>query len=175
VWKFRNKIRFYGEKLIAPRPTPTLEDHTLSAVCDWLFSILTATLHIGGCSSIRNLRMRHAVVTGKRLSRIVISSEIMCHARKIFFQREFNYNDGNECENPSVVGVVLFKKDRKCTYKCSIEVRSRNHCCYAKAKKYYMFWVWVCSLSHPACNAHAPCYIVICGLPGSALFFHIIS
>jgi hypothetical protein len=29
---FRNKIMFYGEKLLAPRPTPKLEDHPFSAV-----------------------------------------------------------------------------------------------------------------------------------------------
>jgi len=34
-----------------------------------LFSILAAALHFGGLSSIRNLRMRHAVVTWTHLSR----------------------------------------------------------------------------------------------------------
>jgi len=32
-------IRFYGEELLAPRPTPKLEDHSLSAVRDCLFNI----------------------------------------------------------------------------------------------------------------------------------------
>jgi hypothetical protein len=36
---FRNKLIFYGEELLAPRPTPKLEDHPLSAVRDRLFSI----------------------------------------------------------------------------------------------------------------------------------------
>jgi hypothetical protein len=40
----------------------------LSAVRDYLFNIFAAALHIGGRSSIRNLRMRHAVVTGTHLS-----------------------------------------------------------------------------------------------------------
>jgi hypothetical protein len=40
-----------------------------------------------------------------------------CHVRKFFFQYEFNYNGGNECENSSAVGVVLFKQDRQRTYK----------------------------------------------------------
>jgi len=61
-------IRFYSEELLAPRPTPRLEDHTLSAVRDYLFNIFTVTLHIGGYSSIRYLRTRHAVVTGTHLS-----------------------------------------------------------------------------------------------------------
>jgi len=50
--------------LLAPRPTPKLEDHPLSAVHDCLFNLFAATLHTGGRSSIRNLRTRHAVVTG---------------------------------------------------------------------------------------------------------------
>jgi hypothetical protein len=33
----------------------------------------------------------------------------------------------------------------------------------------------VCSLSYPACKAHAPYYIVICGMSGSTVVFHIIS
>jgi len=34
---------------------------------------------------------------------------------------------------------------------------------------------FLCSLIHPACNAHALYYIVICTLSGSTIFFHIIS
>jgi hypothetical protein len=64
VWRFRNKIRFYGEELLASRPVPNLKDHPLSAVRDCLFNIFAATLHTGGRSSIRNWRKRHAVVTG---------------------------------------------------------------------------------------------------------------
>jgi hypothetical protein len=37
---------FHGEELLAPRPTPNLEDHPLSAVRGWLFSIFAGTLHI---------------------------------------------------------------------------------------------------------------------------------
>jgi len=55
---------FYREGLLAPRPTPKLEDHPLSAVRDCLFSLFATTLHIGGRSSTRNLRTCHAVVTG---------------------------------------------------------------------------------------------------------------
>jgi len=42
-----NKMRF-NKELLAPRPTPKLEDNPLSAVRDCLFSIFAATLHIGG-------------------------------------------------------------------------------------------------------------------------------
>ena len=65
VWTFRNKNRFYGEELLAPPPTPKLKDHTLSAVRSCLFNIFAA----GSRSSIRNLRTRHAVVTGAHWSR----------------------------------------------------------------------------------------------------------
>ena len=50
--------------MLAPLPTSKLEDHPLSAVRDCLFNLFAATLHVGGRSSIRNLRTRHAVVTG---------------------------------------------------------------------------------------------------------------
>jgi len=65
---FRNKVSFYGEDLSTPRPNLKLEDHPLSTVRDCLFNVFAATLHIGGRSSIRNLRTRHAFVTGTHLS-----------------------------------------------------------------------------------------------------------
>jgi hypothetical protein len=43
---FRNMVIFYGEELLAPLPTPKLEDHPLSAVRDCLFNVFAATLHI---------------------------------------------------------------------------------------------------------------------------------
>jgi len=72
---FRIMIRFYGEELLAPRPSPKMEDRPLSAVRDWLFHMFAATLHIGGRSSIRNLKTRHAVVTGTRWSRWSVYTE----------------------------------------------------------------------------------------------------
>ena len=60
---------FYGDELLEPRPTPKLEDHHLSVVRGCLFNIFAVTLQDGGRSSIRNLRTRHAVVTGTHLSR----------------------------------------------------------------------------------------------------------
>jgi len=47
---FHNRGHFYGEELLPPRPTPKLEDHPLSAVCNCLFNIFTANLW--GCSKI---------------------------------------------------------------------------------------------------------------------------
>jgi hypothetical protein len=42
----RNLVIFYGEELLAPRPTPKLEGHPLSAVRDCLFHVFAPTLHI---------------------------------------------------------------------------------------------------------------------------------
>ena len=71
LWTFRNKIRFNREELLAPRPIPKLEDHPLPAVRNCLFNIFAATHHIGGRSSIRNLRTRHAVM-GRGVCRVLV-------------------------------------------------------------------------------------------------------
>jgi hypothetical protein len=39
---FRNVVIFCGKELVAPRPTPKLDDHPLSGVRDCLFSIFAA-------------------------------------------------------------------------------------------------------------------------------------
>ena len=64
AYEYFKTVCFHGEELLAPRQTPKLEDHPLSAVRDCLFNLFAATLHIGARSSIRNLRTRNAVVTG---------------------------------------------------------------------------------------------------------------
>jgi hypothetical protein len=46
LWYFVTWLNFYGEELLAPLPTPKLEDHPLSAVRDSLFNIFAATFHI---------------------------------------------------------------------------------------------------------------------------------
>jgi len=71
---------FYKEGLLAPRPTPKLEDHPSSAVHDCLFNLYAATLHIGGRSSIRNLRTRHDVVTG---AHYILSSDDIFTFRQV--------------------------------------------------------------------------------------------
>jgi len=44
--KFRNKPLFCGKELLAPRPTPELEDHSLSAVLDHFLSTFSATFRV---------------------------------------------------------------------------------------------------------------------------------
>jgi hypothetical protein len=46
LWHFVTCFFFYCGKLLAPRPTPKLEGHPLSAVRDCLFNIFAATFHI---------------------------------------------------------------------------------------------------------------------------------
>jgi hypothetical protein len=44
--KLPNMLIFYGEDLLAPRPTPSLENHPLSAVHDCLLNIFATAVHI---------------------------------------------------------------------------------------------------------------------------------
>jgi hypothetical protein len=67
MYPLHNKACFYGEELLAPRPTPKLGGHPFPAVCDFLFTIFAATVDIGSRSFIRNLRTHCAVVTGTHL------------------------------------------------------------------------------------------------------------
>jgi len=61
---FRNFVLFHSEKLLGPRQTLNLEDHHLSAVCDCLFYIIAATVHIWGPFALQLLRMRYAALAG---------------------------------------------------------------------------------------------------------------
>ena len=91
---FRNMIRFYGEDLLAPRPTPKLEERPLSAVRDFLFNIFTANFHIGGCSSILNPRTRHAVVARTHLSRKLLT-DLYANLYANFISFKQNMADSN--------------------------------------------------------------------------------
>jgi hypothetical protein len=61
---FVTKIRFNGENLLTPRPTPKLGDQPFSVVSDWFFNMFAAILRIGGRSSICNLTTPHSMMTG---------------------------------------------------------------------------------------------------------------
>jgi len=58
-------------------------------------------------------------------------------------------------------------------YKRNLEESWRNHFLPLKSNRYYIFWVCVCNLSYPACNAHAP----YCHLWAARLYkiFHTLS
>ena len=70
---------FYDEELLAPRPTPKLEDNPSSAVRDCLLNIFAASLNIGGRSSNRYTMTHHAVVTGTHLSRETLTGYFNKH------------------------------------------------------------------------------------------------
>jgi hypothetical protein len=73
---------------------------------------------------------------------------------------------------------VLLQQDKQYTNNRSNEARSCNQYCCGKAVSItysQCVFVCLCSLSFPACKAHAQYYIVICGLSGFTIFFHIIS
>jgi hypothetical protein len=80
---FATKILFHGEELLAPRPIPKLEDHPLSAAHDCLLSIFAATLHIEGCSSIRNLKTHLAVVTGTKCH--LLENNFTCTKNNVYY------------------------------------------------------------------------------------------
>jgi hypothetical protein len=46
--------------------------------------------------------------------------------------------------------------------------------CYRRKAISIAYCEGVCSFRYPACNAHAPYFIAICGLPSFTIFFHII-
>ena len=53
---------------VSTSPNPQTGGPPLVAVRDCLFNIFAVTLHIGGRSSLHNLRTRHTLVTGTHLS-----------------------------------------------------------------------------------------------------------
>jgi hypothetical protein len=70
----------------------------------------------------------------------------------------------------------IYHKNSKCTYK---ETLRRVHITTVAIEKLQVLNIMNVCLYHcliyAAGKAHAPCYIVVCGLSGSTTFFHIIS
>jgi hypothetical protein len=60
---FRNKLIFYGEELLAPRPTPAEGPPLVGCLRLLIYYIRSYPPYMEAVSSIRNLRTRHAVVT----------------------------------------------------------------------------------------------------------------
>jgi hypothetical protein len=166
VSTIRNMIRFYGEELSAPRPTPKLQNHPLSAVRDCLFNIFVAMLHIGGRSSIRNLRTRHAVVTGTHLSRTLQSTVVTTVVLRrwcalSYTVVELQIAERCYCCSNFINQRYCAKQEKQCTHKSNNETLSRNPLFPWKISKYYIFWICVCSLSYVTCAAHAPyCHVI---------------
>jgi hypothetical protein len=71
---------FLRGEVVSASPNPQAGGPPLSAVRNCLFNLFAATLHIGGRSSIRDLRTRHDVVTGThdKLQNQLASQEGLC-------------------------------------------------------------------------------------------------
>jgi hypothetical protein len=69
---------------------------------------------------------------------------------------------------------VWCNKTRNVHIKVTLRRVRISYFCRGKAVN-ITYWVCICSLSYPACNAHAPYYIAICGLSGCTVFCRIIS
>jgi len=63
---------------------------------------------------------------------------------------------GDHTATETEPGVTNGKQDRQCTYNVTLRC-VRAPLLRWENDKYYISWVCVCSLSFPACNAHAPC------------------
>jgi len=70
-------------------------------------------------------------------------------------------------------GTYSVQQDKQCAYKRNIEGPPHNHCCRGKAisTTYYDYVLIALGIQHAKHMRH----IVICGLPPSTIFFHIIS
>jgi hypothetical protein len=67
----------------------------------------------------------------------------------------------------------IIQHNKQCTYMHNMEECSCNHRCCVKAVS-VRYSECAHGLHHPARKAHVPFCIVICGLSGTTIFFHII-
>jgi len=82
------------------------------------------------------------------LLHIEVITSSMFHTRRSGTDNVVQYS------NNFIAGI---KEERPAMYVWHNTVaRSCNHCLQWKSSKYYIFWMCVCSLSYPACNAHEP-------------------
>ena len=70
---------------------------------------------------------------------------------------------------PTRWNLKLISATLECT--CKVTLRWSRATVVVVEKRYYIFWVRVCSLRYPACNAHAP-YCHLCPVPLYHIFPH---
>jgi hypothetical protein len=81
-----NMIIFLRWGVVSTSPKPKLEDHPFLAFRDYLFNIFLPYISGGRCS-IRNLRTRHAVVTGNRIQGLRFSVRFFLQISEISKKR----------------------------------------------------------------------------------------
>ena len=78
----------------------------------------------------------------------------------ITFLNTWNFKEVTHTKEQHILSQVPninFLHNKTCNvHIVNTEARSCNHCCSRKANKYYIFWVCICSLRQPACNADVP-------------------
>ena len=111
----------------------------MSAVPGYLLDIFAATLHIGGLPTIRNLRTRHAVVTGTHLSWTII---IQCITNISVL---FNHN------NKALINNYLWKTARLYFASGEINPTRCNNCVYSSQWLYSTCFGWQL---HPSSGVH---------------------
>jgi len=132
-------MRSYNEELLALRPTPKLEDHSLSAIRYCLLNLLAFTLHFGGRSSIRNPRTHHSLVKGSTL-----------HGDNTHFcSKIFGSNFGGRI--PMCCDGGLTKSFQKYI---SIKNFKRNKKTYPKIKTCFPLITWSCVIINYMISVH---------------------
>ena len=155
LWIFHNKIHFYGEELLEPCPTHKLEDHLLSAVRGCLFDILAATLHIGGRSSIHNMKMQHAVVTGTHDSHGKLHTSIIKAGQLILsrwqIEHVFIWKTNSVSEYVKLTNVFLYLQSSLSidsgTKLCDVWLLN---CCSVERGNFLLQSIQTASGNHPA-------------------------
>jgi hypothetical protein len=161
-----NRIRVYGEELLAPRPILKLEDQPLSAVRSRLFNIFATTLYIRARSSVRNRTKCQKCSRRVTLSQYVINQNAL--SGKIIPRKGTYWVDPSGCP-----GCLCYRDKRGNVRTTYIEASSCNHCCSGKAISItYFECVFVALVIHHAMRMR---HTDKCGLSGSTMFFHIIS
>ena len=103
---------------------PELEDHPLPTVRNRLFNIFAGTLHNGGRSSNRNMRTRHAVVTGTQgLLLLNILKAVVSHSiisvlvgRKIMCRTQLGEQSVPDQQNEEELGFSQFTVTKQVAY-----------------------------------------------------------
>ena len=87
----------------------------------------------------------------------------------------FRHSFWNSCDTQlASINVVNSKKKKNRQCMCTLRLVRATILAVGKQLLIRIPRVCVCSITYPAYNAHAPCYIV-CGLSWSNIFFHVIS